>query len=78
MTGEITLRGQVLPVGGIKEKVMAAHRAGVRTIILPNENEQDLDELPEEVRNQMKFILAENVKDVIDNALEPASESAEL
>lgn len=69
MTGEITLRGRVLPVGGIKEKALAAHRAGLKTVILPKRNEKDLDELPDEVRHDMKFIFAENVSDVFDAAL---------
>jgi ATP-dependent Lon protease len=72
MTGEITLRGQVLPVGGIKEKVLAAHRAGLRTVVLPQRNEPDLDDLPAEVRQEMTFILAETVDDVLGAALEPA------
>ncbi|GAB4544068.1 MAG: endopeptidase La [Anaerolineae bacterium] len=69
MTGEITLRGQVLPVGGIKEKVLAAHRAGLRTVILPRRNEKDLDDLPSEVRDQMEFILVDRVDEVLDAAL---------
>jgi ATP-dependent Lon protease len=69
MTGEITLRGQVLPVGGIKEKVLAAHRAGLRTIILPRRNEKDLDDLPQEVRDEMKFVLVDRVDEVLANAL---------
>ncbi len=69
MTGEVTLRGQVLPVGGIKEKVLAAHRAGLKTIILPNRNEKDLEDLPQEVRNSMKFILVEKVDQVFEAAL---------
>ena len=69
MTGEITLRGRVLPVGGIKEKVLAAHRAGLKTIILPKRNEKDLDELPDEVRKDLKFIFAERVTDVFNAAL---------
>ena len=56
MTGEITLRGKVLPVGGVKEKALGAHRAGVRTILVPRRNEADLDELPDEVRKEMRFI----------------------
>lgn len=71
MTGEITLRGQVLPVGGIKEKVLAAHRAGLKTVILPKQNEKDLDDVPEEVRKALKFVLAERVDDVFEAALVP-------
>jgi ATP-dependent Lon protease len=70
MTGEITLRGQVLPVGGIKEKVLAAHRAGLKTVILPRDNKADLDDLPEEVHNSINFILVDTVDEVITNALE--------
>lgn len=69
MTGEITLRGQVLPVGGIKEKVLAAHRAGLRTVILPKRNEKDLDDLPEEVRKQMEFILVDRAEEALSAAL---------
>jgi ATP-dependent Lon protease len=72
MTGEITLRGQVLPVGGIKEKVLAAHRLGLKTVILPSRNEADLDDLPEEVRQGIQFVFAETVDDVLAAALEPA------
>jgi ATP-dependent Lon protease len=70
MTGEITLRGQVLPVGGIKEKVLAAHRSGLKTIILPTRNEGDLEDLPDEVRNSIHFIFADSVDDVLQAALE--------
>ncbi len=69
MTGEITLRGQVLPIGGVKEKILAAHRYGLTTVILPKRNEGDLDEVPEAVRKQMKFIFAERVEEVIAAAL---------
>ncbi len=69
MTGEITLRGQVLPVGGIKEKVLAAHRVGLKTVILPQRNEPDLDDVPEEVKEEMKFILADQVDQVFAAAL---------
>ena len=72
MTGEITLRGQVLPVGGIKEKALAAHRYGLKTVILPKRNEGDLEDLPEEVRESMNFVFVETVDEVLDNALEPA------
>ncbi len=71
MTGEITLRGQVLPVGGIKEKVLAAHRAGLKRICLPKRNTKDLDELPEEVRNEMTFILVDRVEQVFAEAFGP-------
>ena len=69
MTGEVTLRGNVLPVGGIKEKVLAAHRAGVRTVLLPFENERDIDEIPENVREQMNFVLIKNVDEALKEAL---------
>jgi ATP-dependent Lon protease len=70
MTGEITLRGQVLPVGGIKEKMIAAHRAGLKTIILPKRNEPDLDDLPVEVHKSLSFVFAESVNDVLEASLE--------
>lgn len=69
MTGEVTLRGLVLPVGGIKEKVLAAHRAGVKQVIMPARNQKDLEEIPKNVRSEMKFIFAKNVDDVLDAAL---------
>jgi ATP-dependent Lon protease len=71
MTGEVTLRGRVLPVGGIKMKVLAAHRAGLSTVILPKRNEKDLDELPEEVRETMEIVLVEQIDEVLDLALRP-------
>lgn len=70
MTGELTLRGQVLPVGGIKEKILAAHRFGINTVILPRRNEKDLDEIPEDIREDLTFILAESVSQVLDAALD--------
>ena len=70
MTGEITLRGRVLPIGGVKQKVLAAQRAGLRTVILPKRNEFDLEDIPEEIRQSMKFVLAETVDDVLAAALE--------
>lgn len=72
MTGEITLSGLVFPVGGIKEKVLAAHRAGIKRIILPAQNESDIEEIPADVRGELEFILARTVKDVLTAALEPA------
>ena len=77
MTGEITLRGQVLPVGGIKEKVLAAHRSGLKTVVLPKRNEADLEDLPKEVRKGMKFVFVDTVGQVIDAALEPVSKKDE-
>ena len=76
MTGEISLRGLVLPVGGIKEKVVAAARADLSTVILPARNRKDYDEIPESARNSLRFVWAERVEDVIDVALEPATESS--
>ncbi len=70
MTGEITLRGQVLAIGGVKEKVLAAHRNGLTTVILPKYNQTDIDDVPDEIRKTMKFIFAETVDDVINAALE--------
>jgi ATP-dependent Lon protease len=70
MTGEITLRGLVLPVGGIKEKVLAAHRAGIRKVLMPKKNEKDLVEIPEQIRREMKFHFLENMSDVLDLAFE--------
>ncbi len=78
MTGEVTLRGQVLPVGGIKDKILAAHRAGLTTIVLPKRNEKDLDDLPQSIHAEMQFILAEQVNTVLDNALERPLHSNEM
>ena len=72
MTGEITLRGRVLPVGGVKEKVLAAHRAGIRTIIMPKENEKDLVEIPKEVKDDVTFQLVENISEVFESVFESA------
>ena len=70
MTGEITLRGKVLPVGGIKEKVLAAHRAGIKTILLPAENKRDIDDIPLTVRKQLNFVLLEKAQEALKYALE--------
>ncbi len=75
MTGEVTLQGLVLPVGGIKEKVLAAHRAGLRTVILPARNEKDLDEIPDNVKEDCRFRLVKTVDEVLREALIPASRS---
>jgi len=72
MTGEITLRGKVLPVGGVKEKVLAAHRAGIRRVLLPSENEKDLEDIPADVRDDMTFDLVLYADDVLQKALLPA------
>ena len=69
MTGEITLRGKVLPVGGIKEKVLAAHRAGIRKVLLPADNKADIDDIPEKVRNEIEFVLISNAKEALDQVL---------
>jgi ATP-dependent Lon protease len=69
MTGEITLRGQILPVGGIKEKVLAAHRAGIKTLILPKWNEKDLEDIPQEVRDKIEFHFVDKMKNALDIAL---------
>ncbi len=69
MTGEITLRGRVLPIGGLKEKVLAAHRAGIDTIIIPLDNKKDLEDIPEIVRKKMKFVIAEGMDTVLNTAL---------
>ncbi|HUQ18826.1 MAG TPA: S16 family serine protease, partial [Gemmatimonadaceae bacterium] len=72
MTGEITLRGRVLPIGGLKEKVLGAHRAGIKTIIIPKQNEADIEDVPEEVRNVLSFHPVETLSEVLDIALVPA------
>lgn len=77
MTGEITLRGRVLPVGGIKEKVLAAHRAGIKTVILPEANKKDLEDVPAEVKKKLEFVLAEHMDQVLPVALLGNGESTE-
>lgn len=69
MTGEVTLRGRVLPIGGLKEKTLAAHRAGIRTLIIPFDNKKDVEKIPEKVREQMKFIFAKSMDEVLKHAL---------
>jgi ATP-dependent Lon protease len=72
MTGEVTLTGQVLPIGGLKEKSLAAQRAGIRTVIAPAENEADADEFPEHLLRRLEFVWVGDVSDVLEHALEPA------
>jgi ATP-dependent Lon protease len=76
MTGEITLRGKVLPVGGIKEKALAAHRVGLRTVILPKRNEKDLEDIPEDVRQALQFVLVETIDEALQVALQDRREGA--
>jgi ATP-dependent Lon protease len=71
MTGEITLRGRVLPIGGIKEKVLGAHRAGLRRVLLPTRNEADLDDIPSDLRKEMQFVMVESIDEVLRLALTP-------
>jgi len=69
MTGEITLRGRVLPIGGLKEKVLAAHRAGINTVIIPLDNKKDIDDIPKKVKEKIKFVTADNMDTVLDTAI---------
>ena len=77
MTGEVTLQGRVLPIGGVKQKVLAAYRAGLKEVVLPARNGPDLEDVPEEVRSKMTFTLAETVGDVLAVALAPSSGETE-
>src|SRR5207249_12151093 len=76
MTGEITLQGKVLPIGGVKQKVLAAHRAGLKEVILPKRNEGDLEDVPEQVRAEITFYPAESISEVLSRALEPDASDA--
>src|SRR3712207_4286588 len=78
MTGEVTLQGRVLPIGGLKQKVLAAHAAGLTDVILPERNRGDLDDVPQEVRDQMSFHPVMSIDEVLEIALEPAAQPLEL
>ena len=77
MTGEITLRGNVLPVGGIREKVLSAHRSGLKTVILPKRNAKDLVDVPRRARNELQLVLVDHIDQVLDVALKPARGDAD-
>ena len=76
MTGEISLRGKVLQIGGLKEKVLAAHRAGLKEVMMPRENERDLDDIPAEVRNELKFHFVEHLDEALKLTLVPDEKAA--
>ena len=78
MTGEISLRGLVLPIGGVKEKVLAALRAGIRTVILPARNRRDLEEIPSDARDKLEFVWVERVDDALATALSPMVATQEV
>jgi ATP-dependent Lon protease len=78
MTGEVTLQGRVLPIGGLKQKVLAAHAAGLTDVFLPERNRGDLDDVPEEVREQLTFHPVMSIDEVLDGALEPAGQGADV
>ena len=69
MTGEVTLRGRVLPIGGLKEKAIAAHRSGLKTILIPKDNERDIEDVPKEVRDALNIIPVETMEDIISKTL---------
>jgi ATP-dependent Lon protease len=76
MTGEVSLTGRVLPIGGLKQKLLAAHRAGITTVLIPARNEPDLDDVPEKVRSALQIHLVSDVREVLETALEPAAATA--
>jgi ATP-dependent Lon protease len=76
MTGEVSLTGRVLPIGGVKQKLLAAHRAGITTVVLPQRNEPDLEDVPEAVKSELTVHLVADVREVLDLALEPAPAAA--
>src|SRR5690606_33850547 len=69
MTGEITLRGRVLPIGGLKEKILAAHRAGISKVIIPVDNLKDLDEIPDNIKKEVEIVAVEHIEEVLEHAL---------
>ncbi len=77
MTGEVTLQGKVLPIGGVKQKLLAAHRAGLKEVILPRRNEPDLDDVPESVRSEISIHVVSTVAEVLSLALSPATAAAD-
>jgi ATP-dependent Lon protease len=77
MTGEITLRGEVMPIGGLKEKALAAHRLGMKKVIIPKGNVKDLLDLPDVIRNEIDFIAVEHITDVLKKALTPSKSKNE-
>ena len=78
MTGEVSLTGRVLPIGGVKQKLLAAHRAGITTVLIPKRNEPDLEDVPEDVRNQLTVHTVSDVREVLGLALEPARSEAAI
>jgi ATP-dependent Lon protease len=76
MTGEVSLTGRVLPIGGVKQKLLAAHRAGITTVLIPKRNEPDLEDVPESVREQLQIHPVSDVREVLELALEPATTPA--
>jgi ATP-dependent Lon protease len=76
MTGEVSLTGRVLPIGGVKQKLLAAHRAGITTVLIPKRNEPDLEDVPEAVRDQLEVHPVSDVREVLELALEPAASSS--
>ncbi len=77
MTGEVSLTGRVLPIGGLKQKLLAAHRAGITTVLIPSRNEPDLEDVPEKVREALEIHLVSDVREVLDTALEATAEAAD-
>jgi ATP-dependent Lon protease len=76
MTGEVSLTGRVLPIGGVKQKLLAAHRAGITTVLIPKRNEPDLEDVPENVREALEIHAVSDVREVLSRALEPANAPA--